>query len=825
MRDAAEAPAPPVAIYPAGANRDHRVYDIITTPTGGRRCMRSLLAVLVIFSLIILCTANALLADKYKETPPNLLPEGPFESVEQIQKRIAAEGLNWTAGRTSVSDLSPEEFRKLLGARIPPGAAARFERITEEYQPQQLTLPSSYDWRDYNGVTPVKNQASCGSCWDFAAVGALEAMIKIYGGVEYDLSEQQVLSCATPGYGCSGGWMSTAWAHFKENGAALETCMPYLADDTAPCTEYGCQKYATTDGWDDVPDVVEAIKERVLNHGPVATTFHVYDDFRTYTGGCYEHEGDDPINHAVVIVGWDDTMCDGEGAWLVKNSWGEGWGLDGYFWIKYGSCKIGYATQSVNYFEGTDIGYNGKSIGDGGGDGDGVADPGETVDLTVTLMNEILSPTRTGISAVLGCTNPLVTINSDNASYPDLGPGDTGASTTPYSVTFDRLLHVGDEVTFTLTITAYGGYSHVASFSFRLGNMNVLLVDDDNGATAESYFTASLDNNGYLYDVWEEDVLGQPAAADLAAYHVVVWETATGGRIDATNQAALETYLDGGGRVLFTGQDIGWYLNDWSGHTSGDVAFYNDYLHADYILDDSGYRSLTGIGGDPVGGGMSFDIGGGDGSANQDYPSQIGVRSPATGVFEYTSGVTGALRCESPHRMVYLAFGFEAINTQADRDTLMRRSLEWLAGYQWPDTEPPAVSVTAPGAGIYWILGTSREITWSASDNSGSCLVDIYLSRNGGASFDETLATDEPNDGSFPWPVSGDPAQDARVLLIAHDGNNNCQADTSDGTFHIADASEIPALSPVGLLVCCLLLLAVGVYAMRRRHGMPGIRQ
>jgi len=75
----------------------------------------------------------------------------------------------------------------------------------------------------------------------------------------------------------------------------------------------------------------------------------VYSDFNYYKGGCYEHSSADEVNHAVLIVGYDDNMCNGQGAWIVKNSWGTGWGVSGYFYIKYGSVRIGSYATIVDY--------------------------------------------------------------------------------------------------------------------------------------------------------------------------------------------------------------------------------------------------------------------------------------------------------------------------------------------------------------------------------------------------------------------------------------------------------------------------------------------
>jgi hypothetical protein len=195
-------------------------------------------------------------------------------------------------------------------------------------------------------MTSVKNQGGCGSCWAFAAVGSIEARIKQVTAVEQDLSEQQMVSC-TDG-SCAGGWMSSVYDLVQSYGAIDETCMPYQASDAPPCIQDQCEVVDKVQSYYDVGGDVASIKT-ALAIGPVSTTFTVYDDFYGYGGGCYEHPGNDDINHAVVIVGWDDAACGGRGAWLCKNSWGEGWGLDGYFWIKFGTCNIGYATQQINY--------------------------------------------------------------------------------------------------------------------------------------------------------------------------------------------------------------------------------------------------------------------------------------------------------------------------------------------------------------------------------------------------------------------------------------------------------------------------------------------
>ncbi|UCD95374.1 MAG: hypothetical protein JSU69_04825, partial [Candidatus Zixiibacteriota bacterium] len=202
-------------------------------------------------------------------------------------------------------------------------------------------LPSYFNWEDSSVLTGVRNQGGCGSCWDFAATAALESIYSIYRGVKLDLSEQAVLSCATFGSGCDGNWMETAYWHFTYYGAIAESEMPYMANDEIPCTQSEHPARVKINGWTAVPRGRNYIKTAVLT-APVAVAFMAYYDLYYYSGGCYSHGGfTEDINHAILVVGWDDNMCNGEGAWRCKNSWGSYWGDNGYFWIRYDDCNFG----------------------------------------------------------------------------------------------------------------------------------------------------------------------------------------------------------------------------------------------------------------------------------------------------------------------------------------------------------------------------------------------------------------------------------------------------------------------------------------------------
>lgn len=225
------------------------------------------------------------------------------------------------------------------------------------------STPSAWDWRyaTYKNITgdwttPVRYQDGCGSCWDFAAMGALESIINIRAknpNLNIDLSEQYLLSCPSNSGGCS-GW-NAYWAYlylYYHGGAIPEDCFPYTANDRIPCSEKCSnwrEKLLPITGYGSLanPDR-DYLKKMIVNFGPVVAEMAVYSDFGFYKGGVYKHPGEEPvkdINHQVVIVGYDDSQH----CWICKNSWGTNWGENGWFRIAYGDCQIEHYIVYANF--------------------------------------------------------------------------------------------------------------------------------------------------------------------------------------------------------------------------------------------------------------------------------------------------------------------------------------------------------------------------------------------------------------------------------------------------------------------------------------------
>lgn len=199
-----------------------------------------------------------------------------------------------------------------------------------------------------------------------------------------------------------------------------------------------------------------------------------------------------------------------------------------------------------------------------------------------------------------------------------------------------------------------------------------LLVDDDAGDSYETYYASALAAAGQDYDLWTVAIQGNPTADDLAGYGRVVWLTGDDyqATLTSSDQAVLASYLDGGGRLFVSGQDIGYDI--------GSSTFYADYLHAQYVADDTNDTSLTGL---EFLAGADVVIAGGDGANNQDYPSQINPAGGSVAVYDYSSGIYGGVAYQdTTYGVIYFAFGFEGINNAPDRTEVMSRTLAWLGG-------------------------------------------------------------------------------------------------------------------------------------------------
>lgn len=269
--------------------------------------------------------------------------------IDEIRQAIKEKEAKWTAQENPVSRLPGDQRRQRLGAILSDGSE-KGDSIKIE------SLPESFDWRDTDLITPVKDQGPCGSCWAFASVAQVEFFELLLASASAagnpdgwrppppptdftDLSEQFLVSCERDNYGCKGGYLDRVYEYLKTTGTIDENCFPYAASDLScrkKCKDWR-NRIVKIDSYTIVAQDVDSLKA-AISENPITVAFYVYTDFFYYESGVYEYtSGVLEGGHAVLAVGWDDDPDDapGKGCFIVKNSWAVDWGESGYFRIAY----------------------------------------------------------------------------------------------------------------------------------------------------------------------------------------------------------------------------------------------------------------------------------------------------------------------------------------------------------------------------------------------------------------------------------------------------------------------------------------------------------
>jgi cathepsin L len=255
---------------------------------------------------------------------------------EQAKLKVIAHNDAYRAGSTTwwmalneFADATPAEFAKLRSTKVAPSAfpvRALYESGTQN--------PDSIDWRTKGAVTKVKNQGGCGSCWAFSATETIESQYQIASGNLLTLSPQTFvdcvqnpLSCGGTG-GCEGATMELAFNLTATAGIALESSLPYRGRDAA-CPAYTPAVKAT--GYVKNPtNDAKALETAIATKGPMSVTVAAAS-WQLYGGGMFKgcsrgglFGGDNTLDHGVQAVGYTKDY------WIVRNSWGAGWGISGY---------------------------------------------------------------------------------------------------------------------------------------------------------------------------------------------------------------------------------------------------------------------------------------------------------------------------------------------------------------------------------------------------------------------------------------------------------------------------------------------------------------
>jgi len=254
-----------------------------------------------------------------------------FKWVQEFNKR----GLTFTVAINQYSDLTSAEFNRIyngLKLKTP---------VTVSEVPLELNnvaLPASVDWRTKGVVTGIKNQGQCGSCWSFSATGSLEGAHALHTGSLVGLSEQNLMDCSQSqgNQGCDGGLMDDAFQYIiSNNGLDTEASYPYTAEDGPSCQYSAANCGSTLQAYTDVQGGSEAaLQTAVATQGPVSVAIDAsHPSFQMYSGGVYYEPACSAtqLDHGVLAVGYSSTGS--SDYWIVKNSWGTGWGMNGYIWM------------------------------------------------------------------------------------------------------------------------------------------------------------------------------------------------------------------------------------------------------------------------------------------------------------------------------------------------------------------------------------------------------------------------------------------------------------------------------------------------------------
>jgi PKD repeat protein len=373
--------------------------------------------------------------------------------------------------------------------------------------------------------------------------------------------------------------------------------------------------------------------------------------------------------------------------------------------------------------------------------------PGEPVTITAFVED---SSGVSSVQAVIESPDetPITTLTLyDDGVHGDWGPDDGTYGNAWTTTPGQQRIHEVDFATEDM-LSNTRTYDNLTSFTTQpFGKTaNVLLVADGGWSSSSGfrpYYAAALDDISVPHDLWDYYFYGQiTTTLQLYTDGAVLWAVPDWGDVsNSMTQDRLQSYLDAGGRLFISGQNIAEFSKWWS------TDFMTDCLHAQHTHNVTDSLTLGGVPGDPIGDGLQFGISGGDGADNQVSPDGITPLAPATTVFTYSGSSTearGGIKVISgTAKVAYFSFGFEAINNASDRAAVMERVLTWLLGALPPQADFTAepTSGVAPLTVVFTNTSTGGYASslWSFGDGITSTLESPTHTYTAAGAFTVTL--------------------------------------------------------------------------------------
>lgn len=431
---------------------------------------------------------------------------------------------------------------------------------------------------------------------------------------------------------------------------------------------------------------------------------------------------------------------------------------------------------------------DGQIIDDAAGNGNGILDPGETVTLKLKLRNIWQNAENVSVN-VTSTELSKITINSGSVSLGNVtGITDTSNWRKEVSINLTCTSDALPSSVKLLVDIASSGYNQSIDYYLSI-SPRILFVADFDVADYElldfspQYFSA-LGKNSISFDF----VHRSKTAVDynlLSKYKIVIWACEWSfPSLNADDRNALKQYLDGGGSLFLSGQDIGWELNE--SVDNQDPLFFNNYLKSDYIADNAGRSQIFGIVDDPISDGLSIDFYQENRDISEQFPDAIAPRESAASTLKYDFGSTGAIRYAGNFRLVYFAFGgFESITDEQVRNTVMARVIDYLDGIEIDHTPLKDAENTT---------GEYTVNIHAATTNGNVSNAFLFWSADDGATFNKINMTDL-SAGNF---QAGIPAQTSGTIIkyfVFVNTDNGNYSNTKTYSFNIGLDTQAPIIN------------------------------